>query len=174
MFNNVFFIQGAVDLYGWAIFGTIVITWRLSVFPKGRFFPTIIRLLSSHCLEWGYNNLPQLSCTGQPIWSFIYSWYFDFLSILFRINYLWYLRIPRRILWCMGAHRARYIVLSCIWWGVGEFILTIPGYGSCRVLTGPDFQSVFNLQLWASNAKLINYYMLYGYVVQLYFYRWEF
>ena len=38
------------------------------------------------------------------------------------------------------------------------------GYGPCRVLTGPDFQSVFNLQLWASNAKLINYYMFYGYV----------
>ncbi|KAF8879099.1 glycoside hydrolase family 35 protein [Gymnopilus junonius] len=37
-----------------------------------------------------------------------------------------------------------------------------PGYAGCRVLTGPDFQSVFNLQLWASNAKLINYYMLYG------------
>ncbi|KAJ3503067.1 hypothetical protein NLJ89_g8601 [Agrocybe chaxingu] len=27
---------------------------------------------------------------------------------------------------------------------------------------GPPHQSVFNLQLWASNAKLINYYMLYG------------
>ncbi|KAF8238073.1 glycoside hydrolase family 35 protein [Tricholoma matsutake] len=39
---------------------------------------------------------------------------------------------------------------------------TAPGYGPCRVLTGPDFQSVFNLQLWASNAKLISYYMLYG------------
>ncbi|KIM43038.1 glycoside hydrolase family 35 protein [Hebeloma cylindrosporum] len=39
---------------------------------------------------------------------------------------------------------------------------TAPGYGPCRVLTGPDFQSVFNLQLWASNAKLINYYMFYG------------
>ncbi|KAG6845067.1 hypothetical protein H0H87_001129 [Tephrocybe sp. NHM501043] len=37
-----------------------------------------------------------------------------------------------------------------------------PGYGPCSVLTGPDFQSVFNLQLWASNAKLINYYMFYG------------
>ncbi|KAF8877096.1 glycoside hydrolase family 35 protein [Infundibulicybe gibba] len=37
-----------------------------------------------------------------------------------------------------------------------------PGYPPCRVLTGPDFQSVFNRQLWASNAKLINYYMLYG------------
>ncbi|KAG6888527.1 hypothetical protein C0995_007639 [Termitomyces sp. Mi166 len=39
---------------------------------------------------------------------------------------------------------------------------TAPGYAPCRVLTGPDFQSVFNLQLWASNAKLINYYMFYG------------
>ncbi|KAF8158030.1 glycoside hydrolase family 35 protein [Crassisporium funariophilum] len=39
---------------------------------------------------------------------------------------------------------------------------TAPGYAPCRVLTGPDFQSVFNLQLWASNAKLINYYMIYG------------
>ncbi|KAJ7747170.1 glycoside hydrolase family 35 protein [Mycena maculata] len=39
---------------------------------------------------------------------------------------------------------------------------TAPGYGPCAELTGPAFQSVFNLQLWASNAKLINYYMLYG------------
>ncbi|KIY66929.1 glycoside hydrolase family 35 protein [Cylindrobasidium torrendii FP15055 ss-10] len=39
---------------------------------------------------------------------------------------------------------------------------TSPGYGACNVLTGPDFMSVFNLQLWASNAKLINYYMVYG------------
>ncbi|KAH9480337.1 putative beta-galactosidase C [Psilocybe cubensis] len=39
---------------------------------------------------------------------------------------------------------------------------TAPGYAGCRVLTGPDFQSVFNRQLWASNAKLISYYMLYG------------
>ena len=59
--------------------------------------------------------------------------------------------------------------------GVGELTgtLTNLGYESCRVLTGPEFQSVFNLQLWASNAKLINYYMLYGCVVPLFFYRWE-
>ena len=143
------------------------------MFSKVRFLPTIIWLLSSQCLEWGYNNLPQLSCTGQPIWSFIYSWYVGFLSILFRIKYSWYPRIPRRLLWCMGTHCARYIVLSFIWWGVGELTSTILGYGSCRVLTGPNFQSVFNLQLWASNAKLINYYMLYGCVVPLYFYRCE-
>ncbi|KAK7019437.1 hypothetical protein VNI00_018047 [Paramarasmius palmivorus] len=37
-----------------------------------------------------------------------------------------------------------------------------PGYERCRELTGADFQSVFDLQLWASNAKLINYYMTYG------------
>lgn len=39
---------------------------------------------------------------------------------------------------------------------------TAPGYDSCRKMTGPDFQSVFYRQLWASNAKLINLYMFYG------------
>ncbi|KAJ7192857.1 beta-galactosidase, domain 2-domain-containing protein [Mycena haematopus] len=39
---------------------------------------------------------------------------------------------------------------------------TAPGYAPCAELTGPSFQSVFNKQLWASNAKLISYYMLYG------------
>ncbi|KAF9258328.1 glycoside hydrolase family 35 protein [Marasmius fiardii PR-910] len=39
---------------------------------------------------------------------------------------------------------------------------TSPGYENCRQLTGPEFVSVFNLQLWASNAKMINYYMTYG------------
>ncbi|KAF9220869.1 glycoside hydrolase family 35 protein [Gyrodon lividus] len=39
---------------------------------------------------------------------------------------------------------------------------TAPGYDQCRALTGADFENVFNLNLWASNAKLINYYMLYG------------
>jgi hypothetical protein len=52
------------------------------------------------------------------------------------------------------------------------FILTVDnatcfqftaGYDNCRQLTGPDFMSVFNLQLWAGNAKMINFYMLYGY-----------
>jgi hypothetical protein len=45
------------------------------------------------------------------------------------------------------------------------------GYGPCRVLTGPDFQSVFNLHLWASNAKLINYYMFFGYANSDFFSR---
>jgi hypothetical protein len=39
---------------------------------------------------------------------------------------------------------------------------TAPGYELCRQLTGANFQSVFNRQLWASNAKLISYYMIYG------------
>ncbi|KAJ2913369.1 hypothetical protein MD484_g7048, partial [Candolleomyces efflorescens] len=39
---------------------------------------------------------------------------------------------------------------------------TAPGFDACKILTGPNFMSVFNLQLWASNAKLINYYMFYG------------
>ncbi|KAL4081114.1 glycoside hydrolase family 35 protein [Scleroderma citrinum] len=39
---------------------------------------------------------------------------------------------------------------------------TAPGYEQCRELTGADFENVFYLDLWASNAKLINYYMLYG------------
>ncbi|KAJ8075322.1 hypothetical protein PM082_019660 [Marasmius tenuissimus] len=39
---------------------------------------------------------------------------------------------------------------------------TSPGYEGCRELTGAEYLSVFNLQLWASNAKLISYYMTYG------------
>ncbi|KAK0186877.1 glycoside hydrolase family 35 protein [Armillaria mellea] len=39
---------------------------------------------------------------------------------------------------------------------------TAPGYAPCAVRTGPDFMSVFYLQLWASNAKLLSYYMIYG------------
>ncbi|KAK6984994.1 glycoside hydrolase family 35 protein [Favolaschia claudopus] len=45
---------------------------------------------------------------------------------------------------------------------------TAPGYAPCAQLTGPNFQSVFNRQLWASNAKLISYYMLYGYILGSY------
>jgi hypothetical protein len=41
---------------------------------------------------------------------------------------------------------------------------TAPGYGACREMTGPNFQSVFFRQLWSSNAKLVNFYMFYGYV----------
>ncbi|KAJ7885789.1 glycoside hydrolase family 35 protein [Mycena olivaceomarginata] len=37
-----------------------------------------------------------------------------------------------------------------------------PGYNRCFQMTGPTFQSVFNRKVWASNAKLMNYYMIYG------------
>ncbi|PCH40579.1 glycoside hydrolase family 35 protein [Wolfiporia cocos MD-104 SS10] len=36
------------------------------------------------------------------------------------------------------------------------------GYNNCEILTGPDFQDVFYKHNWASNVKLISYYMLYG------------
>ncbi|KAH9009703.1 glycoside hydrolase family 35 protein [Lactarius pseudohatsudake] len=39
---------------------------------------------------------------------------------------------------------------------------TAPGYASCGKMTGAEFQSVFYRQLWASNAKLMNFYMVYG------------
>ncbi|KAL5524694.1 hypothetical protein ACEPAF_9839 [Sanghuangporus sanghuang] len=39
---------------------------------------------------------------------------------------------------------------------------TAPGYDACRQLTGPDFQDVFYRGLWATNAKLLSFYMLYG------------
>lgn len=40
-----------------------------------------------------------------------------------------------------------------------------PGYDNCRTLTGPEFESVFYKGLWAANAKMISYYMVYGWVV---------
>lgn len=40
-----------------------------------------------------------------------------------------------------------------------------PGYDACEVLTGSDFMDVFYKWNWASNVKLISYYMLYGYVL---------
>ena len=36
------------------------------------------------------------------------------------------------------------------------------GYDGCEILTGPDFEDVFYKHNWASNAKLLNYYMLFG------------
>ncbi|TFY54520.1 hypothetical protein EVG20_g9672, partial [Dentipellis fragilis] len=39
---------------------------------------------------------------------------------------------------------------------------TAPGYENCRTLTGADFESVFYRSLWASNAKLLSFYMVYG------------
>ncbi|PPQ66179.1 hypothetical protein CVT24_000156 [Panaeolus cyanescens] len=43
-----------------------------------------------------------------------------------------------------------------------NFVKLTHGYEGCRILTGPEYMSVSNLNLWAANAKLINYYMFYG------------
>ncbi|KAI5120768.1 hypothetical protein M0805_004731 [Coniferiporia weirii] len=37
-----------------------------------------------------------------------------------------------------------------------------PGYLACQELTGADFQDVFYKALWAANAKMLSFYMLYG------------
>ncbi|KAI0059604.1 glycoside hydrolase family 35 protein [Artomyces pyxidatus] len=39
---------------------------------------------------------------------------------------------------------------------------TAPGYANCRELTGPEFESVFYRNLWASNAKMMSFYMIFG------------
>lgn len=36
------------------------------------------------------------------------------------------------------------------------------GYDGCEILTGANFEDVFYKQNWASNAKLMSFYMLYG------------
>lgn len=41
---------------------------------------------------------------------------------------------------------------------------TAPGYANCAELTGATFESVFYRGLWASNAKMLSFYMVYGYV----------
>ncbi|KAF8752797.1 Beta-galactosidase, domain 3 [Rhizoctonia solani] len=40
--------------------------------------------------------------------------------------------------------------------------LYIPGLRSLSTTYGPEFSQVFNLGLWANNAKMVNLYMLYG------------
>ncbi|KAJ3919581.1 glycoside hydrolase family 35 protein [Lentinula edodes] len=42
-------------------------------------------------------------------------------------------------------------------WGPGS-----AQYSGCTLLTGPEFENVFYRQLWASNVKLVSYYMFYG------------
>ncbi|KAH7102444.1 glycoside hydrolase family 35 protein [Auriculariales sp. MPI-PUGE-AT-0066] len=42
-------------------------------------------------------------------------------------------------------------------WGPGA-----PTYDKCRILTGPEFEAVFNKHLIASGATMINFYMMYG------------
>lgn len=37
--------------------------------------------------------------------------------------------------------------------------MRVAGYDKCRTLTGADFESVFYLDLWASNLKMVSFYM---------------
>ncbi|KAJ7483000.1 glycoside hydrolase family 35 protein [Mycena galericulata] len=92
---------------------------------------------------YGMDSYPQrFDCSHPSVWRPVVTNYHEYHA---RVNpsQPWY--IPE---FQAGSYDA---------WGP-----TAPGYGPCAELTGPAFQSVFNLQLWASNAKLINYYMLYG------------
>ncbi|KAK0504453.1 glycoside hydrolase family 35 protein [Armillaria luteobubalina] len=92
---------------------------------------------------YGLDGYPQrFDCSNPLVWNPVPLTYHDYhMSV--NPSQPWY--IPE---FQAGSYDA---------WGPSA-----PGYGPCAVLTGPDFMSVFNRQLWASNAKLINYYMLYG------------
>ncbi|KIO27852.1 glycoside hydrolase family 35 protein [Tulasnella calospora MUT 4182] len=39
---------------------------------------------------------------------------------------------------------------------------TSVGYERCRVTFGSDYESLFNINLWANNVKMVSYYMAYG------------
>ncbi|KAJ6517875.1 glycoside hydrolase family 35 protein [Mycena vitilis] len=93
---------------------------------------------------YGLDSYPQgFDCSNPEVWSPVTTNYFSYHE---RVNpsQAWY--FPE---FQGGSFDA---------WGP-----TAPaGYAPCAELTGPNFQSVFNKQLWASNAKLISYYMVYG------------
>ncbi|KAF8443138.1 glycoside hydrolase family 35 protein [Boletus edulis BED1] len=92
---------------------------------------------------YGLDSYPQkFDCSNPTVWNPVDPTYYNYHE---RVNpdQPWY--FPE---FQAGAYDA---------WGP-----TAPGYHHCRVLTGADFENVFNLNLWAANAKLINYYMLYG------------
>ncbi|KAJ7648397.1 glycoside hydrolase family 35 protein [Mycena polygramma] len=92
---------------------------------------------------YGLDSYPQgFDCSNPEVWNPVTTNYFSYHE---RVNpsQAWY--FPE---FQGGSFDA---------WGP-----TAPGYAPCAELTGPDFQSVFNKQLWASNAKLISYYMVYG------------
>ncbi|KAI9568565.1 glycoside hydrolase family 35 protein [Boletus coccyginus] len=92
---------------------------------------------------YGLDAYPQkFDCSNPTVWNPVDSTYYSYHESV-NPGQPWY--FPE---FQAGAYDA---------WGP-----TAPGYDQCRVLTGADFENVFNLNLWAANAKLINYYMLYG------------
>jgi hypothetical protein len=57
-----------------------------------------------------------------------------------------------------GVHLPRK--LTSPWWYI--FDLAYRTYDQCRILTNPDFQNNLYYHMFASNAKMINLYMMYG------------
>ncbi len=59
--------------------------------------------------------------------------------------------------WGPNAPGMRFVICLLM-----VYMTVFSGYANCGILTGADFMSVFYRQLWAANAKLVNYYMIYG------------
>ncbi|KAG9092038.1 hypothetical protein FS749_016050 [Ceratobasidium sp. UAMH 11750] len=98
---------------------------------------------------YGVDSYPQgFDCSNPEVWSPVKTTYYDFHK---RTNPHEPLYIPE---FQGGAFDA--------WGGGTKHGWAGAGYEACRQLTGPAFAQVFNLGLWANNAKVINLYMLYG------------
>ncbi|KAI9452442.1 glycoside hydrolase family 35 protein [Russula earlei] len=92
---------------------------------------------------YGFDSYPQgFDCSHQELWNPVVTHYYEYHE---ETNPSQPFYVPE---FQGGSFDA---------WGP-----TAPGYASCREMTGPSFQSVFYRQLWASNAKLMNFYMFYG------------
>ncbi|QRW10069.1 glycoside hydrolase family 35 protein [Ceratobasidium sp. AG-Ba] len=98
---------------------------------------------------YGVDSYPQrFDCSNPDIWNPVVTTYHDFHT---RTNPHEPLYIPE---FQGGSFDA---------WGGGiKHGWAGAGYEACRELTGAAFAQVFNLGLWANNAKMINLYMLYG------------
>ncbi|KAG8744231.1 hypothetical protein FRC10_010593 [Ceratobasidium sp. 414] len=115
---------------------------------------------------YGVDSYPQgFDCSNPEVWSPVKTTYYDFHM---RTNPHEPLYIPE---FQGGAFDAWGGGTKHGWAGAVRFIIPHPGfdhsllwqgYEACRQLTGPAFAQVFNLGLWANNAKMINLYMLYG------------
>ncbi|KAG8689056.1 hypothetical protein FRC11_004226, partial [Ceratobasidium sp. 423] len=98
---------------------------------------------------YGVDSYPQrFDCSNPDVWNPVVTTYHDF-----HMN--------------TNPHEPLYIPEfqggSFDAWGGGtKHGWAGAGYEACRQLTGPEFSQVFNLGLWANNAKMINLYMLYG------------
>ncbi|CAE6444221.1 unnamed protein product [Rhizoctonia solani] len=98
---------------------------------------------------YGVDSYPQrFDCSNPDVWNPVVTTYHDFHM---KTNPHEPLYIPE---FQGGSFDA--------WGGGTKHGWAGAGYEACRQLTGPEFSQVFNLGLWANNAKMINLYMLYG------------